>query len=164
MLNVKIEIDKLYNELLSNDIDYAKLQITIMGEAEGSSIYDKVLVAVTLLNRYYDKDKYKFGDIEEDYDGYSRPLKVRNVLERKQFSDSIRAIFIAEKLREIDPSIKDIYFFRTGDTMSLKYYYVEPVEFEGIQKIKKSELTEEQIQQLNGVYIEHTYFRITGPK
>lgn len=141
MNNIKTQIDKLYKND-PNNINYGQIQLIVMGESEGSTIYDKTLVAITVLNRI-NSPKYNFNSLKEDFHGYKRNITITNNLERKQFEDSVRTIIIAKQLIKINPSLRNIYFFNNHGGKPSSFFDLELVDID---------------RQL----IDHYFFRITN--
>lgn len=130
MEKIKDMIDELYKDINAPDkVDYDKIQLIVLGESEGASIYDKVLVAITAINR--EKSKHLgFNPLTVDFHGYSRNININNQKTRQQFEDSVAAVFIAVKLLKQYPELSNIYFFNNHGGMPSSFYELEMVDID----------------------------------
>lgn len=130
MDNFKDTVDKLYEEINAPDkVDYDKIQLIVLGESEGASIHDKVLVAITAINR--EKSKHLgFRPLEVDFHGYIRDMRIDNQKTRQQFEDSVVAVFIARKMLKKYPELSNIYFFNNHGGMPSSFYELELVDID----------------------------------
>ncbi|MGQ4834690.1 MAG: hypothetical protein ACP6IS_12465 [Candidatus Asgardarchaeia archaeon] len=88
----------------------ADLILVVWGEAENCCFEEKKWVAHVVLNRL--KKPNKFRSIEEDFKGYTRPLKITNKLERRAFKECVEASLSAlyETKLNIDPTDGAVFF------------------------------------------------------
>lgn len=108
-------------------LDKEKMAIIVMGEGESCSFEEKVLIALTLINRIKEK-KIRFNSIFKDYHGWDRDFKVSNSLEKVALEESIESINIAEKMYHKHPEFRNVFFFNLSGRDPKTSYKVKKIE------------------------------------
>lgn len=127
--SIKEEIKKYENSEIT---DKGNMAIIVMGEGENCSFEEKILIAITLINRIKEK-KIKFNSVYKDYLGWNREFRVSNGPEKKALSESIKSIDIAEKLYYEHPEFRNIYFFNLSGNDPKTDYSVKKIQITGFR-------------------------------
>lgn len=113
-------------------LDKEKMAIIVMGEGESCSFEEKVLIALTLINRIKEK-KIRFNSIFKDYHGWDRDFKISNSLEKVALEESIEAINIAEKIYREHPEFRNVFFFNLSGRDPKTIFQVKKVDINGFK-------------------------------
>jgi hypothetical protein len=113
-------------------LDKEKMAIIVMGEGESCGFEEKVLIALTLINRIKEK-KIRFNSIFKDYHGWDRDFKISNSLEKVALEESIEAINIAEKMYHEHPEFRNVFFFNLSGRDPKTIYQVKKVNINGFK-------------------------------
>ncbi len=115
----------------TNKLNKGVIAYIVYGECEGQSLEEKILVALTIINREM-QHQISFNDMKIDYHGWNRKFKIQTSAQRQAYVDAVKAFHIAKMIYEKYPSFHNIFFFNNHGGRPSTSYYLEKVETPGM--------------------------------